>query len=40
MYTKRRSPSVRRSMTAAGCLFGALDDGEPGWRYIEVGLEP
>jgi hypothetical protein len=26
--------------TAAGCLFGALDDGEPGWRYIEVGLEP
>lgn len=25
--------------TAAGCLFGSVDDGEPGWRYIEVGLE-
>ena len=25
--------------SAAGCLFGSADDGEPGWRYIEVGLE-
>jgi hypothetical protein len=25
--------------SAAGCLFGSVDDGEPGWRYIEVGLE-
>ena len=26
--------------SAAGCLFGSADDGETGWRYIEVGLEP
>jgi hypothetical protein len=25
--------------SAAGCLFGSVDDGEPSWRYIEVGLE-
>jgi hypothetical protein len=25
--------------SAAGCLFGAVEDGEPGWRYIEVGTE-